>query len=42
MKRTAILGSLIATLALAAPVYAHHSFAMFDKAREVELKNATV
>lgn len=29
-------------LAAAAPVSAHHSFAMFDKAKEIELKGATV
>ena len=27
---------------LAVPAAAHHSFAMFDKAKEIELKNATV
>ena len=35
-------GVVIAALALSAPVAAHHSFAMFDKNREIELKNATV
>ncbi len=27
---------------IAAPALAHHSFAMFDKSKEIELKNATV
>ena len=31
-----------AALVLSAPAWAHHSFAMFDKTKEVELKNATV
>ena len=33
---------LTAVFAVAAPALAHHSFAMFDKTKEVELKNATV
>ena len=35
-------GIVIAALAISAPAVAHHSFAMFDKGREIELKNATV
>ena len=42
MKRKAILSTMFATLVLSASASAHHSFAMFDKAREIELKNVTV
>ncbi len=40
MKHAVVLATLI--LAIAAPAIAHHSFAMFDKAKEIELKDATV
>ncbi len=36
-RRTALI-SLIAAAALAAPAFAHHSFAMFDRQKEVTLK----
>ena len=42
MKRILISGIALAGLALPAPVSAHHSFAMFDKSREVELRDVTV
>lgn len=42
MNRKAILCTMLATLALSASASAHHSFAMFDKGREIELKNVTV
>ncbi|WP_293882060.1 DUF6152 family protein [Sphingomonas sp.] len=42
MNRKAIQGAVLATVALSASASAHHSFAMFDKAREIELKNVTV
>ena len=31
-----------AAMAVAAPVLAHHSYAMFDKSREIEMANAVV
>ena len=36
-----LIATIIAAL-IAAPAVAHHSFAMFDTAREVELRNLTV
>ena len=36
MKKTAL--ALVATAALAAPALAHHSYAMFDNSRELEIK----
>ena len=41
MKGKLIVAALATALA-AVPVQAHHSFAMFDKTREVELTNVTV
>jgi hypothetical protein len=41
MKRTAIVAALalgLGTLALGAPASAHHSFAMFDRQKEIVLK----
>lgn len=43
MKRTLILAAALATTVMVAgPATAHHSFAMFDKAKEIELKDAVV
>ncbi len=42
MKLTRVLPFAAIVLAAAAPAIAHHSFAMFDKAKEIELKDATV
>lgn len=41
MKGKFIFAALAAA-AVAVPVQAHHSFAMFDKSKEIELKNVTV
>ena len=41
MNRTLIFAAPL-TLAMAMPALAHHSFAMFDQTKEVELKDATV
>ena len=41
MKTSLILAALVAGMA-SSPSLAHHSFAMFDRTREVELKDATV
>ena len=40
MKRNLIIAGAI--VALAAPALAHHSFAMFDTSKEIELRNVTV
>lgn len=40
MKLKVVLAVLAASVAV--PAVAHHSFAMFDTTKEVELKNATV
>ena len=40
MTRSSLI--VAAALVAAVPAFAHHSFAMFDKSKEVELKNATV
>lgn len=37
-----LAATLAAALALSGPALAHHSFAMFDQTKEVELKDATV
>ena len=37
--RIALAGT---TIAVAAPVLAHHSYAMFEKSREIEMTNAVV
>ena len=42
MKRKLFAMAIIGVAGIAAPVLAHHSFAMFDKTKEVELKGATV
>ena len=42
MNRKLIIAPLAAALAASAPALAHHSFAMFDQSKEVELKDATV
>ena len=42
MKMRIITGTGIAAVMLSSSVAAHHSFAMFDKTREIELKNVTV
>lgn len=39
--KTMIIGAVLAA-AVALPAAAHHSFAMFDTTKEIELKNATV
>ena len=36
------LAALVGALAASTPALAHHSFAMFDQSKEVELKDATV
>ncbi len=41
-RALAAAAPLAVAAALAVPALAHHSFAMFDKAKEIELKNATV
>jgi len=41
MKRSAAILTLIAVAAVGAPAFAHHSFAMFDRQKEVTL-NGTV
>ena len=41
MKRSAAILTLTAVASLAAPAFAHHSFAMFDRQKEVTL-NGTV
>ncbi len=40
MKAKLVIGAIAA--AIAAPVFAHHSFAMFDTSKEIELRNVTV
>ena len=42
MKIKPIAAATFAVLGVAASASAHHSFAMFDKTKEVELKGATV
>ncbi len=42
MNRKLVTASLAAVLAVSAPALAHHSFAMFDQSKEIELKDATV
>ena len=42
MKVKFAAGLIGLALAASAPVLAHHSFALFDSTREVELKDATV
>ena len=42
MKALSAIVAAAATLAVAQPALAHHSFAMFDQSKEIELKNATV
>lgn len=42
MKRIFGLAALAATMLMSTTASAHHSFAMFDRNKEVELKNATV
>jgi hypothetical protein len=42
VNRKIFISALGAALLTALPAYAHHSFAMFDRTREVELKDATV
>ena len=37
-----VLGAMLATLLVPQASFAHHSFAMFDNTKEMELKNATV
>ena len=39
---TAALAAALAATIAAIPVEAHHSYAMFDKSREIELANVTV
>ena len=41
MKAKFIIAALAAMLTIE-PALAHHSYAMFDKSREIELRNATV
>ena len=42
MNRMLAVTALAAGLAGTAPALAHHSFAMFDQTKEIELKDATV
>lgn len=42
MKLKHVALSAFAVVATAMPALAHHSFAMFDKTKEVEIKGATV
>ena len=42
MNRKLVAVPLATALAASAPALAHHSFAMFDQSKEVELKDATV
>ena len=41
-RRILLIGATVAALAGSMPASAHHSFAMFDHTKEVELKDATV
>ena len=42
MKMKIVSTLLFAAATLSVPAGAHHSYAMFDKAREIELRNVTV
>lgn len=42
MNRMLAAAAVAAGLAVSAPTLAHHSFAMFDQTKEIELKDATV
>lgn len=42
MSKMLAAAALAAGLAVSAPTLAHHSFAMFDQTKEIELKDATV
>lgn len=42
MNKMLAAAAIAAGLAVSAPTLAHHSFAMFDQTKEVELKDATV
>lgn len=37
-----VIAAPLISLAASVPVLAHHSFAMFDQTKEIELKDATV
>lgn len=42
MSKMLAAAAIAAGLAVSAPTLAHHSFAMFDSTKEIELKDATV
>lgn len=42
MNNMLAAAAIAAGLAVSAPTLAHHSFAMFDQSKEIELKDATV
>lgn len=42
MNTKLVTAIILAISAIAAPAYAHHSFAMFDKSKEIVLANAVV
>lgn len=42
MNKMFAAAAITAGLAVSAPTLAHHSFAMFDQSKEIELKDATV
>ena len=42
MIRKLVIAAPLLALAASAPAFAHHSFAMFDQTKEIELKDATV
>jgi len=42
MNKMFAAAAIAAGLAVSAPTLAHHSFAMFDQSKEIELKDATV
>jgi hypothetical protein len=42
MKSKLVAAAIIASSGVAGPAFAHHSYAMFDKSREIEMRNAVV
>ena len=42
MTRKLVIAAMAAAFGISMPAFAHHSFAMFDRSREIELKDATV
>ena len=42
MNSKLVAAAILAACAVSAPAFAHHSYAMFDKSKEIEMKNAVV